>query len=105
MTKKREIVAAYAAAVALAGATEPRLHLATNDAAALAVELAASGFTFRHETAAVRAEAYLIAVASDEPSDLEAKLPWLLNIEAAARLFWDAFEGQPVDGVEIIRKR
>jgi hypothetical protein len=98
-------IAAFAAAMQLAGATEPRLQMSTNDAAALAVELEADGFAFRHEPAPARAHAYLAAIATPEPSDIEAKLPWLTNIEAAARMFWDSFEGQAVSGVEIIRKR
>jgi hypothetical protein len=99
---QRERVAAVKGALEIAGAKEFRLPMSTADAAKLAAELQPD--ELRHpEQVAIGLKA-LDEVAS-APSDPEAAIAHGVNVAAAANKFWDGFEQQIVDGVEIIRKR
>lgn len=104
MSTQREAVAAFRTALESAGAKEFRLQLATDKGAALAAEL--SSAELRHPELATEAVAgFTAAVAEDEPAEFEARMKWRQDLSDAADRFWEAFEGQIVDGVEIIRRR
>lgn len=107
MGVQRDRVAAFKAALAATGATEFRMPMATPDAVALAGELLTDDVTPRfahtaHVSAALAAE---LASAAPEEGDFEGQLARADRIKRAAATFWDAFEGESVDGVEIIRRR
>lgn len=106
MPTQRQAVADYLAAMKLNGAQEVRLQLATDKAVGLAKELAAS--EHRHpEKLAAAIERFEAAVAAPDPAadDFEGRLASVKELDEASKAFWDAFEGQVVDGVEIIRRR
>lgn len=99
---QRARVASYRDAVAAAGAAEIRMAMTTQDAVELAGELAAG--EARHADALAAGLAALAEV-GQAPTDVEAIIEWGRKRAAAADQFWDAFEGQVVDGVEIVRRR
>jgi hypothetical protein len=112
MGTKRESLATFRASALWAGAADVRIGLSTDDAVAVADEM--SSEEFRHHEITIGGAlvptdevvaSYKAARAIEEPKDLEARLAWLKVVSEAADNFWHAFEGQVVDGVEIIRKR
>jgi hypothetical protein len=100
----REQVAAYREAMALAGAKEIRLALATPAAVALAKEIGPTAARYPDRLVAALAQ-YDALPAAPAPDDVEALASYGRAYGAASESFWDAFEGQVVDGVEIIRRR
>lgn len=105
MTTRAQVVA-FHAVVSAQGADTVRMALATADAVELATEL--EGDEARHAgPLAVALAAY--AKPDMPPSDLvkfpEAVLAWAERAKKRAADFWDAFEGEVIDGVEIIRRR
>ncbi len=106
MPTQRQAVADYLAAMKLNGAQEVRLQLATDKAVALAKELSSSELRHADKAAAAIAR-FEAAVARPDPAadDFEGRLAAVKELDEASKSFWDAFEGQVVDGVEIIRRR
>jgi hypothetical protein len=104
MGVQRDRVAAFRAALVLAGAKEFRMSLDTKSAVQLATEL--EGEVVRHPEAVAAGLAALSSL-SDPPEegDTEGAMRFFAELNKAAVIFWDGFEGQPVDGVEIIRRR
>jgi hypothetical protein len=102
----RTQVAAYRDAMALAGAKEIRLALATPAAVAVARELAPADARHPEQlAAALQAWDEYAALPVPGPDEFDATLAHAKAGGVAADVFWEAFEGQPVDGVEIIRRR
>lgn len=98
-------VKAYAAAMALADAIEgARLPLGTQDAVDLATELSASGVKFRHDDK-VKAAVAAWGDIGPMPEDVEQGIYYGRKVARLASEFWDEFEGEVVEGVEIIRRR
>jgi hypothetical protein len=111
---KREQLAAYRAALELAHAKEFRLPMTTDAAVALAEQLLAEDFAFRHQVVFHEGEEFTVADvidaynefrASPTPTDIDESIVWHRAANEAALLFWQVMEGHEVDGVEIIRKR
>lgn len=104
MGVQRDRVAAYRDAVAPTGAKEIRMPMTTQDAAELLTEL--NKEEVRHPEACVAGFAALAEVGkAPEAGDSEALMRYFDRLSKAATIFWDGFEGQTVDGVEIIRRR
>lgn len=97
-------IAAYRGALAAAGATEFRRAATTEDAIALSRELpdAALDHAERVRAAVAVWDALTAETAPTDRAALTAHLNALARAEAD---FWDGFEGQSVDGVQIIRRR
>lgn len=106
---KRAAVAAYKDLVQGRGADVLRLAYGDAEALALAEELLADGSTLRHrDLLAVRAPALRAALDAQKPTDMTdtvALTRYVDTIKGAITLFWDSFEGEVVEGVEIIRRR
>lgn len=97
----RERIAAYAAAVGPTVSGEMRMPLSDSDGIALAGELD----DFRHPDQ-VRAALKQHAEAGEQPKDdVDEIVAWAGKVKKAADAFWDAFEGEQVDGVTVIRRR
>jgi hypothetical protein len=104
MGVQRDRVTAYRAALASTGAKEFRMPMSTKDAIALAAELEEA--EVRHPAAVVAGLAALQNIGqSPEKDDSEGVMRFFNELSKAATIFWDGFEGQTVDGVEIIRRR
>lgn len=102
----REQLAATRAALVAMGATDVRVPLSTPAAVELARELAQG--EAKHPdllASALRAWDELAAQPAAEPDDFEATLAKARAAGVVADVFWEAFEGQTVDGAEIIRRR
>lgn len=85
------------------GAVEHRMAHTTADAMALARSLDANVLT--HAEKAIAAVKSFEELAVSELPKEEAKLLAYLKARERARAdFWDAFEGQVVNGVEIVRR-
>lgn len=102
MSNHRARVAAYKEAVGTTGATEIRMPMSTLDALELAQELNADDLRHAEKVGNAVAE---FATLPAEPAEFEARLVHMKAMKDLTDKFWDAFEGQPVDGVEIIRRR
>jgi hypothetical protein len=100
----RDKVAAYREAMAEAGAQEIRLALPTPAAVALAKELDPAQARHPEQLAAAIAQHDALQ-AAPSADDVEALAAYGAAYGAVATAFWDAFEGQTIDGVEIIRRR
>lgn len=102
---QREVLKAHHAAVA-ALAEVVRYPLATANAVFLAAECAAAGdVTFNHPEKVAEGMELFATVGDKPPQEPEAALAYWRRYEAAAREFWDGFEGQVIDGTEVVRKR
>jgi hypothetical protein len=102
----REQVAAYREAMTLAGAKDFRLALATPAAVAIAKALEPAEARYPEQlAAALQAWDEYAALPVPAPDDFDAAIAHSKAAGVAAEVFWEAFEGQPVDGVEIIRRR
>jgi hypothetical protein len=86
--------------------TAPARYRVTDaEAVALVSEAAAAGATFRNPSEVGTAVAALdAALKSTPPTDISDLAAWALKYDAAQRAFWDAFAGEVINGVEIIRK-
>jgi hypothetical protein len=82
----RAKLAAFAAVLGDVGAPDVVLPLSDSDALALA------------------AMADLEAI-GPQPEGVDAVVAWAGKVQAARAKFWDAFEGETVDGVRIVRRR
>jgi hypothetical protein len=100
----RDQVVAYRAALEAAGAQEIRLALPTPVAVALAKELDPAQARHPEQLAAALAQHDALP-AAPSGDDVEALAAYGTAYGAVAGAFWDAFEGQTIDGVEIIRRR
>jgi hypothetical protein len=80
-----------------------KFALTDADALALADEIA-DEFTPRHPEAFAAARARFVQ-AGPQPADPEAVIEWAGKVKAAREAFWDAFEGEVIDGVTVIRRR
>ena len=99
---EREKVAAYKAALELTGARELRMPMSTQDAVRLAGELKQG--EARHPQALLEGvDAW--AALGPAPTDPEAQIAYGTQVAKAADKFWNGFEQQVVDGVEIVRRR
>jgi len=96
-------VVAYRDAMAGIGATQLRMPFATTDAITLAGELVPE--EIRHPEAFAKGIEAWDALGSPPAGDAEKMLTHGAAMAKAADAFWNAFEGQVVDGVEIIRRR
>ena len=98
-------LAAYAAAVADQNPTAPlRIRLSDADALALIAEHGTD--SLRHPEAAAKAAADLTAaLATPAPAatDVGGLIAWSKAVEKAQTDFWDAINGEPINGVEILR--
>ncbi len=103
----RERIAAYKAAVGPTVSGELRYALTDSEGLALSLEVGPG--KCRHAAAvASTAEALKAALeAADKAKDenLDAFVSAANKVAEASRKFWDAFEGEEVDGVTIIRRR
>lgn len=102
---QRDKLTAYAAALQAAhGAdVEIKYPLRTSEAIALAQELDVAGAA-QAEAITVSAAAF-VAAAALPATDPEEQILAGAALAKAATEFWDAFEGQTVDGVTVIRRR
>lgn len=102
----RSAVLAYRAAAALGACDTPRLALATSHAAQLAEEEIAAGGKLRHTplVAAAVEDLNRLQSVKVEPGSEEA-IAHGAKLAQAADAFWSHFEGEPIEGVEILRKR
>jgi hypothetical protein len=90
------------AAVKAALPAVERLALTDTEGFALANEVGPENC--RH-AAALKAALAAQASLPPRPTDDDALIAWALKAKAAREAFWDAFEGEIVDGVEIVRVR
>lgn len=90
----RAKVAQYAAIGAV------RAPLDDIDAMTLAVEVTPQN----HPDQVREAQAAFVEL-GPQPTEVGAVVAWAKKVEAALARFWDAYEGEVVDGVEIIRRR
>ena len=101
----RALIATFAAFHASQKGSAPPV-LALTDAEACAVVDELHPTAFRHPEALLEAQAALAAVpAPPDPSNEDALAAWFNAKSKASAAFWDAFHGELVDGVTIIRKR
>ncbi|MGE3293833.1 MAG: hypothetical protein AB7O95_20895 [Geminicoccaceae bacterium] len=103
----RERIAAYAAAVGPTASGDLRYPLNDSDGVALAAEVGASNCRHAEQIArsAPALEAALKAAAEAKDKDLDALIAVAGKVKAASDAFWDAFEGEQVEGVTVIRRR
>jgi hypothetical protein len=101
MTKIAD-VNAYRDAVAKPGAEVIRMRLSTAEAVELAKSLDSASVRHPKQLAAAVAD---FAVTDPQPTEPEALLSWAAREQRRATEFWSAFEGEVVQGVEIIRRR
>jgi hypothetical protein len=104
MTTRAQVVQARDAHAAVGQKLE-RLALSTEDASQLAAEMDSEDL--RHPEAVAVGVAALIEVGETAPpsGDSERSMRFFEQLSKAADKFWDAFEGQVVEGVEIVRRR
>jgi hypothetical protein len=83
-----------------------RMRLSDREALALVDELGTDGIAKMRnpELVVTAATALHKAIAEPPPDDLDALAAWGVRWGDASRTFWDAFSGEVVNGVEIIRK-
>jgi len=98
----RTRLAAFAATLTSAGAPDLVLPLSDSDALVLATEIGAKACRFPVVVAAALADLEAIG---PQPEGVDAVVAWAGKVQAARAKFWDAFEGETVDGVRIIRRR
>jgi len=97
-------IAAFAEFHAAQDPTSPaRYRVSDTEAVALVAEAAAAAHVFRNPVSEVAA-ALDAALKEPVPTEVDAMVVWATNIGAASRAFWDAFAGEVINGVEIIRK-
>lgn len=98
-------LAAYKAAVADQNPTAPiRIRLGDADALALITEHGTSAL--RDPEAAEKAVAGLTAaLAATQPIDTPGLIAWAKALDGAQSAFWDAVQGEPINGVEILRQQ
>lgn len=103
----RERIAAYAAAVGPTASGELRYPLNDSDGAALAVEIGPDQCRHAAKLGPARdaLEAALKVAAEAKDKDLDALIAAAGKVKTASDAFWDAFEGEQVDGVTVIRRR
>lgn len=99
----RDRVAAYAAAVD-SGAPGLRMSLSDDDALELAMSLE-EGEAKNAELLATALEEITAITDEPEPEAPAARAKYGADLWAAIGRFWEAFEGQVVSGVEIVRRR
>lgn len=97
----RERIAAYKAAVGPTASDVLRYPLTDAEGFELATELGASNVRFPDAITAAAAK----LPQGPAPEKDDELVAWALKRKAAADAFWDAFEGEEVDGVTIIRRR
>jgi len=106
MSTQLDRLAAYAAAVADQNPTAPvRIRLSDADALALIAEHGTD--KLRHPDAATKATAALQAALDAPPpatTDVSGLVAWGKAVEKAQTDFWDAIQGEPINGVEVLRK-
>lgn len=103
----RERIAAYKAAVGPTVSGELRYPLTDSEGVALALEVGPG--KCRHSDAVgvaiEKLKAALEATDKAKGESLDALVAAANKVADASRKFWDAFEGEDVDGVTIIRRR
>lgn len=106
MSITREMVKAVATTHKFVGATEIKLPLSTADAVALSKLLEDKELQFAASVrnAVVDLDA-IASVGSLDTATADEKVRYYAAYGKAATAFWDAFEGQDVDGVTVIRSR
>ena len=108
MSVTREMVKGVAAMQKFAGATEHRLPLTTPDAIALSKLLADA--ELRHPEQVRKSAAEIDVLNGSEAleavggASVDTKIAYYKAYDEAAKVFWDAFNQQEVEGVEIIRR-
>ncbi len=103
----RERIAAYAAAVGPTASGELRYQLSDSDGAALAAEIGPGNCRYGEKVGPARdaLEAALKVAAEAKDKDLDTLIAAAGKVKTAADAFWDAFEGEEVEGVTVIRRR
>ena len=100
----RKSVTEFRDAVRRSGAAEVRMPLGDDEAIELAKEMTPA--ELRHpELVKTALDSVASLSSTKEPAEFEARLQHLQAHAEARKKFWDAFEGQEVSGVEIIRRR
>ena len=84
--------------------SEKRIGLTDTEGVQLAGELDPASVRFPEELASARGE-FSALLAAERPTDPEALAAWGQAYVAARRRFWEAFEGEVVSGVVIVRRR
>jgi len=108
MTPNRDAVKAYRDAMLLAGVSpdENRMRIPTDGSVPNAIGLASelSDDELNHPNQ-IRTELAVIEALkkAGEPKSMEGRISWYRDMDAAAKGLWDAFAGQVVEGVEIVR--
>lgn len=100
----RDLVKVFAAAQQFGGASHHRLPLDTDQAVELARLLEEGEARHADQLKAALVE-YDELAKQEEPSFIDEKVKYYQAHGEVAKEFWDAFEGQEVEGVEIIRRR
>ena len=101
----RALIATFAAFHASQKGSAPPV-LAMSDAEAVATVDELTEVELRHPNEVMAAHAELKALpAAPDPSNEDALAAWFAAKSKASAAFWDAFHGELVDGVTIIRKR
>ena len=103
MSTHRDAIKAYRdATLLLHGGDEIRVRLSTDKAVALAKEMSDDEIT---HVAQVRSAVEVMdsLLAAGQPEGLEDSFKYYTEFAKFAQLFWDGFNGQVVDGVEIVR--
>jgi hypothetical protein len=105
MGKAADKLAAYHAHVTGQSPTAPvRVLMSDAEALALVQEVGTGGL--RHpEAAAAGVEQLAKALAVEAPSDEDGLEQWAAYRKAARAAFWDAVQGETINGVEIHRSR
>lgn len=105
---QRHRIAAYVDAIRPRPGDTPRMTFGDREALDLAEELVTDGATLRFPDAlqaAIPALRAFFAETAPDASDSVALLAYAERLKRAVPAFWDAFEGEEVDGVTIIRRR
>lgn len=106
MSTQLDRLAAYAAAVADQNPTAPiRLRLSDSDALTLIGEYGVE--KLRHPEATSKASTDLTAALGKpvpEATDIGGLIEWAKAVDKAQAAFWDAINGESINGVEIVRK-
>lgn len=105
MGKQLDNLAAFKEMVANQSPTAPiRIQLDDAQAVALLEELDTT-LRLRHpEAIAKRLPVLKAALAIPMPTDVHSALAWAKSIAVASAKFWDAIQGEEINGVEILRK-
>jgi len=99
-----EKIAAFAALHASQAPTAPARFMVTDsEALQVAAEATLAGQKFRNPIGEVAADLEA-ALKEPPPTETDALVAWATRVGAASRAFWDAFAGEVINGVEIIRK-